>query len=324
MKISLKDWVIALDPDDKKVLAQVTQSSGEQYTIEVDDRNRTTKDKITHQVPKEAILANLGDDPPYGRAYGVKVAPIRKKILLKGLGEMIVRRHLAENEEERVVRALTKHMATMKKYNLDRSLPIDLELDEPQGKYAGSYRAYAEGSEHLNLLRLHPKSFDGLPLLIAHEWGHHVYYCLLSNKQQVSWCKLYARMRELTKADSGAFKRMCKDFVDAQVSVNDWSKELEEKEQPLFDAALDYIYDTFGLSTKHINQMVNESIDISIYWPELAMILAETKPLVTEYAMRAPEELFAESFMLYIHARDKLYRPARKLMAKQLAILKRQ
>ena len=83
---------------------------------------------------------------------------------------------------------------------------------------------------------------------------------------------------------------------------------------------LDYIYQYHGINYKNLCLLFDTGFDISKYFPTHVQLL-DHQTLVTEYSNKSVEELFAESFMLYV-TKNFLLTRAKKLMIKTLESVK--
>lgn len=316
MKIVKGEYVVVASGK-KKVLARVIYSENDTIKAVVSNRSEANKDtQEVVEVPTSEVLCNLGKNPERGSAYGVSVEPFKNHFLSKYWGEVFVFRDLTDSEKDFFISKMDKLGSFVKSKRLDGNLPIVIELRPAKGSVAGSYR-YSASDSVSDTMVLKPLSWEDLKSVVLHELGHNIWYRSLTQKQKSRWVKKYKACSEIKTITPLEIKN-ARGLFSSDTPLKETLKEIDEKESLVVSACFDYIYDKFKLNSTHLSILLEAGDDLKSIWPKDPLDFGNLNVVVSDYAMKSPEELWAESFMFYL-SDQKLPKSIQKLMKKTLS-----
>lgn len=296
MKIQTKDLVIVQVTDKRKALVTVTQDNdGDFVGFEHDDGVRNKETRSVLEFNADDVIANLGRKPQVGStAYGKRIEPFVSSEKMPMLGTVAFFRSLEEGEIAAIRKGLARVLAKLQDLKLINMLNLEVNIYPKRGsKYAGSYTY--KGGDAVDVLALFPKDFSDLNYLLWHEFGHYIWFRYLSEKLKARWVNAFRKSIDVSRQGDAQLKRMLKDLQKSdEPTCKDFRKQLDPESAELFDEVLGFISSYHNLSAKHIDILRGNDFDISEYWPELVN-LQNLTPIISEYATKNPEELFAET-----------------------------
>jgi hypothetical protein len=283
-----------------------------------------TIEKTRHREPesvtikKKEVVARLGSDPAYGKVHGVTVETWKKEVSHLHFGTIDFFHLLPTEHEGRLLRAFDKVGNKLKSEGLNKFLPVNVEVRYPSGKMAGKYRYTGKDREgHPDTLYAYPKEEHEFTHLVFHEAAHGIWFRLFRNpKGRAAWVRAYhsyVTVTELTDSD-------IQNVIDAYLKndrPSDAKGQMSEEETSTFEAMLEYVKRVHSLTVKDLDTLFDSQDDLSKYWPTTAETTIKEYE-ITEYAMKSPEELFAESFAFMMTGK-KLPSKIQKLMEKSLS-----
>lgn len=314
--------IVKADAESKKCLCLKVREDGRapMATIEASKLEGKREDV---KVDPDLVVANLGSQPPYGRAYGALVEPYRGEQEADHWGVIHFYRRLDKQERKALVLALKKTWRWLHAQRIDGFLPLTIEVRHKQGKYAGFYKISSKLDT--DLLTLKPDAFlyQDLPSLIIHEAFHGVWFRLLTDALKVRWISLYTYYIKLSTAAPETIDRIRRQLQIAH-SIQACKEKLKENSDEedvlnplaLLDECLDYINTHYKLSNDHIDLMLAAGKNLKSYWPKHALDLSKANAIITEYAMTKVEEFFAEAGRVFYE--NKAPRRVRKLMKRTI------
>jgi hypothetical protein len=272
-------------------------------------------------LPEDLIIANLGKNPKYGSAYNLKIEPFREHHLLRPVGDVFVFRFLEDEERESLLKQLKIFAKWVEREGFITFLPIVINIRNKRGKWAGSYK-YTTKEDTLDELTIHTENLVDLQYLFKHEWGHHVWFRYLNDKQRAKWVSLFKeKILTIHNFDDKMLKKLKNDWIKSKLTGKEFIKECEDVEKKLFVNAISYVKRSHKLNLKHVDLMLHEGKEITKYWPQ-EITFCEPTSIVSEYACVSPEEFFAESFAFYYLKESNLDSEISTSMEKTLKNLK--
>jgi hypothetical protein len=313
MIVSQKDYVI-IPNGKKKVLAKVIHV-GEEIHCLVSNRNASNKEtQEVLNVSKNDILCNFGKEPERGTSYGVAIEPFYESFIHKVWGEVFVFRDLTDGERATVIKMLDRTAVMIREKKLDGYLPITIEIRPPKGSQVGMYKFDPKGTDCMIIKPVDWQKSDYVPL---HEHGHNLWYRAMSTKQKARWIKKYKHSIDLSNVAVSDISSLRHLIVSSKDPLRAILHDCDEDKQPILTACLDYVWANYHLSSDHLDTLRDNGDNLKSIWPKKPLDLSDIKPLVSEYGMKSPEELWAESYCFYMMG-EKLPKSITKLVVKTL------
>lgn len=339
--INPKDYVLTRENEKSRFhLVRVTSVKGD--TI----HGRLEKDPhikpIPAEVPRSAVVLNLGPKPVAGKVYGLDLSFIfRKTIDMGPYGDM----HLFTNVPAETLGVFKVEanivFKLLKKNRLEFLLNDDLVWQivsrETSGKYsgwfqptklndAGEVKSPPRISITLEEDSLSKASIAKYTYVIAHELGHYLHFNWLKNsrKNDRSWMALFSDTVRPRTVSSESLKSLLEGFISTQSTTGGFLSTLEEDDQVVFKHALKEVQRTSHLSFRELNALVEDSETTEVVrsaWPKKA-VLTNLSPMITEYALKNYHELFAETFAFWLLGR-KLPKPLTDLMEQSVSFCRK-
>ena len=272
----------------------------------------------------EDVVANLGTSPMIGTVFGCKVEPLVRTLVHESFGDVHFFYKPVKAFRQALWDSLDFAYEQLEKHNLTEFMPCTLEVRQPSGKYAGYYKYSGRDiSEKPDVLCVKPADISAINYVVLHECGHGVWFRQLrSSKWRARWVKLYHKAVSVVEIETKEVMRILKGIQEQDDTglVSDYRGQLSEDDQRIFDACTAYISDYHNLDVKALDVLFQSGDDLTSLWPTVVHV-SDMSTHLTEYAMKSPEEYFAESFGLYM-AGKKLPATTNELMVKTLAYLK--
>jgi hypothetical protein len=180
----------------------------------------------------------------------------------------------------------------LKKFAVAGYFKVELEVRQPQGKYAGMYKHRPKGDTDILIIKP-DLTMDGLEYLIHHEYAHGIWYRMMTPKMRLSWVRLYHKYITLQEIKEKELQDILAD-LEASGSVGGFLREAEENTKAQVKEVLKHILNVHGLNKSHLEMMLENDESISEYWPS-SIEMSEKETCITEYARKSPEEFFAEA-----------------------------
>lgn len=314
MKPSVGDYVLLQVNRGKHDLVRVVKASENNYKCRLvveDDANTAFEFKISEMV------ANLGHSPRVGDVYGVKIEPLRERMGNSSFwGEIRLYVDLDDKQKKRLKKGMQEARSVLER----RKLPvvsIDTEIRNPQGKYAGYYKHKPKAE--CDILCFRPdEDFSNLEYVICHEYGHGIWYRHMTPKQRMTWINLFHDAVTLSKVNKKDLANIL-DGLKTNGDLSSYMKECDEETLRIMRAIVRHIKQVHDLDRKHFELALITGEDVDVYWPSVIEV-GEKNVLVSTYAQKSPEELFAESFGLFCSGK-KLPKKVSELLDKTLRSL---
>jgi len=306
LTIEKDDYVVVRDTNSKEhkpkgKLVRVTRNkSGDCKGVFI-QKYMDDNDKIKYvEFTASDVLTVLGPRPSFGTAYGCKIELYYGYSTTK-LGPLYYWRSIDQLEKLRLEKVVASCYAQLKK---DRLLPgkdIELTVRHPQGSMVGHYKA-CKKKERADELCLQPLDFSKrsyplseLTYVFYHEYAHCLWFTRMSPEQQGEWVKAYSRNVTLAKIKTENLEKYRQELVE-NGRVSDYSKGLDDEGKEEFRECLKWIKRIHNIMPRHINALLVDNSDLMEYWPKSGMALQRKQVIISDYALKAVEEFFAEAF----------------------------
>jgi hypothetical protein len=205
-------------------------------------------DSVEMEFVAASVVANLGERPAEGSAYGTKIEPYYKTTPHDQWNDI----HWFVRPKKSVRKMLFKSLSRV--YKKLKSLGLEgrcgftiLEMRPKRGKWAGTY--HYKPKADFDLMTIHSQDYADPDYLFAHEYGHGVWYRMMSKAQRARWVKLYSRYAKMQELSVGDIRRVRKSLVSSGVTVKEYLSSLEDTEaKDQVAACLDAVFDKHGFS----------------------------------------------------------------------------
>lgn len=317
-----KDDYVILKADKKNLLVKVRKVSSDANRAIVINKLSANKDTAEYvDFQSTDVLANLGANPTYGTAYGLKIEPL---IQMSAVGPYSVYyyRYVTDKEKARIEKHLRNIYLYQKKNNYLFDKDCEITIRNNVGRMLGYYK-HASKKDRVDELCLRPKDFNNkeLPYLIHHEVAHGIWFTRLPTEWQSRWIKAYSRNVSLFSIKSEQIVQMREELAEYG-KLSTLNKQLDDEGKETLKECLRYIKRAHSILPRHINMLLDSGDSLKDYWPKTPIDLQRKQVVVSEYAMTAPDEFFADAYAFYVTQDKKLPKSVNKLMQKTLNAVK--
>lgn len=273
-------------------------------------------------IERSSIICVLGSKPHSGTVFGVDTTNIfRCSKPLPDLYNSSLHYFCAPDKQVRkgidtafriVGKALVKQRVQAL---LDSTIFYRIKI--LSGKANGMY----SHNKDYNTLDIDPFkcTITDLPEVIAHELGHHA-FTYLEPEQQAKWMQLYIRHIK-PQVYSAEQCEQIKSLVSSFANLNQAKTDVPEDDMQLFNRCLLFVRQRCHMSHKQLNRLFEvDSQSVLDQWPT-QITVDDYEQLISQYATKNYNELFAESFAYYILHKD-LPKVVNKLMTATIGQLR--
>lgn len=299
-----KDSYIIVRHKGKNVLALAHNPERNRAYI---DKTLATDDPVSITYDDESLLAQLGTKPKAGAAFGVKINPFVSSATTRH-GQFNYFREMSELEHKALNSALKRTKETMNELGAGAVLPAaTFDIMPPKGKYAGMYHYKRKGEEVTDSITLMPLTFEDRKYneyVLLHEYGHAVWYRLLSKPLQARWIALFHNRLELTNIAKERLDAMLAELLEFQGSLKEYHKEATDEDRAVFNEVMNHYKRYHKMDSRSLNILHVENPEkFATMWPKRTTIVENVKEDPSAYAMTKPEEFFAETFAFHATGR---------------------
>jgi hypothetical protein len=246
------------------------------------------------------IVANLGPRPAFGKAFGCEIEPYHKTLRTNlsdsGVAVMV---DLSDKEEEKLTKAFSKIYNISKQHGFLKHIKqIRYVIRPGMTSVAGMWSLSKAGTEKIDLYvpRADSAEKKAMPFdyVIAHELGHHIWNRYFEETEKASWIALHRKALAVEEANTSKVSHLRAGLVAAG-SVKEFRKALEtDEEKKLFSEILSKVCKTFKVRPDEINALLKSGDNLSNFWLTTAVQRSDSSIIITEYARKNSQELFAE------------------------------
>lgn len=282
--------------------------------------DRMNSEEVTAE--RKDIICVLGQRPHSGKVFGVDTTNIFRcsKPLPELYGQQL-HYFCAPDKQVRkgidtafriVAKALTKQRLQAL---LDAFIFYKVKI--LPGKATGMY-AHNKDYDTLDIDPFKCTITD-LPEVIAHELGHHA-FTYLEPEQQAKWMQLYIRHIKPQVYSIHECTQM-KELVSSFTDLSQAKTDVPEDDMQLFNRCLLFVRQRCHMSYKQLNKLFQVDPDsVLSQWPT-QITVDDYEQLISQYATKNYNELFAESFAYYILGKE-LPKVVNNLMTKTISQLR--
>ncbi len=297
MKVAAGEYVLVkgIGNSDKPKLVKFLEQDGKECTGYLDIPLKEDDSKTASFLISD-VICNLGKYPKAGQLYGVKIEPLRKTINHKYFGEIRIYHKLDDEKVERLLHELKLFYSYLKQHG-HLGIGYDIEVRNPQGKYEGYYKYMPKADR--DILCVKPESgLEGMQQILSHEHGHGMWHHRLTARLRNRWIKLYHTYVALMEATEDDLQQILDEII-AMGSIGDYLKDAEPDTKDIIKACLRYIGQVHGLNKHHLETALSIQESIEDYWPTSSIDFSTKEVIITDYARKSPEELFAETYSFW-------------------------
>ena len=288
--MNVNDYVILDITGGKKDLAKIVAKKGERLKVVLEKDLASDVDQ-KYEFTSEAVFAVLGPNPKPGSVYGVKVEPLRSTHDAGFFGTLSVFANFNSKQLAFFEKAMSSVEDKLYKMKLPE-LPFNTELRAPQGKYAGMYK-YSPSKDCDTMIVRPDENLQNLDYILSHEYAHGIWYNCMTPKMHLAWLRKYQTAVAVESADDRVLKEMLAEVKSNGLS--DYAKGADPDVVALLRAVMRHIKQVHSIDRKHLELMLMLDEPIDDLWPTFVEVSTK-EVLLTDYAKKSVEELFAESF----------------------------
>lgn len=326
------DYLIAQMKGTKPFLAQFKEESDDGYIVIPDNLRYREETEVT--VHRRDILVRLGQEPKPGKVYGVDVANIYRKSIAHAAWGPIHFFVKPDKVHMKMLRlGLDLTAKKIEKMELDPFMQtFQTEIRAKKGKYAGMYHHEKEGKSRVWYAPECAETQEQMNGIIFHEYGHALRFNGLTRvKARARWQRLFQQSiapvivskkyleglldHMLAEADTGSDSSLS--------SVLSTYVEEDEAGAASVKALQRWMRQVHHISPKELGVLwsAGDKETLQSLWPKSSIDTSKLAPILTDYATKNVEELFAEAFMFYALGK-KLPGSVLKLLEKSLSDIK--
>lgn len=324
MKLSQGSYVILKLSSNKPELARCTLIDGDTYKAVLEkEKEKDEKSPPVISFEKRDIMAVLGKKPKVGSVYGLKVEPLVRREFYKFWGDARIYNFFDDHQMKMLKDTLEEAYVQLKRLRVTGQFKVELEVRQPQGKYAGMYKHRAKLDTDILIIKPETNMED-LKYIIFHEYAHGIWYRMMTPKMRLSWVKMYHEYIQTQEIKDKELKAILED-VESTGSVRAYNREAEDDTKLQVKEILKHILNIHGMGVSHLEMMLENGDSLSDYWPT-NIEMSEKEEAVSDYARKSPEEFFAEAVSFKFLERklpkkvEELYAKTMSRLAKGIAI----
>jgi hypothetical protein len=261
--------------------------------------------KSSVEVPIKDVIINLGPEPYPGKVHGCDVTNLYSgKKEHPDFGYLYFMYKIDPEVGTKLFNAFTKAYKVLKQARLDFAIQPETciwEIMPFHGeKYAGMYTRSknVEKSPHRYQIRPEIMPANDWPYVIYHEVGHHLHKEFATgSKLQAAWIQLYNSTIKVSNIKREQSTEMLDALLAQEDRPSDFKGSLSEEDALIYKLILKSIQQNHSISVKELDLLFEADYrdDIRAVWPTRGISKKDLAPVVSEYALRAWYELFAES-----------------------------
>lgn len=239
------------------------------------------------------IVANLGLSPNVGSVYGIRIEPLRDTLEHPFWGTVYLHHPMTDSELKQLKRSLSDVSKKLIEKHLPNN-PMETRVKTQTGRMMGCFKYRPKAEFDVLTITLDPDMSD-LDYRLSHEYAHSLWYRNFSPKMQMAWIKMYHESVTVSSYSDSDLASLLAD-IKSSGDVRSFARENPD-DAPVLRAIFRYMSQTHALSRSHFEMAVVLGEDVDNYWPS-KIELGEKQTILTTYAQKCPEELWAEAFSL--------------------------
>lgn len=285
------DFIIVDIVAGKRAMARCTSvsESGKRYKAILE--TEADKQEPAIEFKASAIVANLGRAPQNGSVYGLKVEPVRERLESTFWGGIQIHHVLDDNQRNVLRKAMSEVSTKLKAMKLPK-LALETQIRTQVGKNLGYYKFRPKADTDIVCVRVDDDMSD-IPYRFAHEYAHGIWFRNFTPKMKMAWVNMFHSAVQLSSYSDKDLQQLLDD-VKSNGDVRSFAKENPD-DLPVLKAVFRHIKQTHAMDRSHFEMALMLGEEVDAYWPS-SLELGEKQVLLTDYAKKAPEELWAETF----------------------------
>lgn len=316
----VNDYAIVQVATSKRALVRCVSvaDGGKKFKGVLQEKKSNGEDTPPVIFSKSEIVANLGRSPKVGSVYGVSIEPLRQTAAHPFFGDVHIYKDMDDVQRNKVRGAMSAVAKGLTKLRLPE-LSLTTEVRTPHGKMVGFYK-YRPKADSDVLCFKPDDDVSNMDYVISHEYAHGLWFRCLTPKMQAAWVRLYHDAITLSDVKKDELAQLLDD-VKTYGDLGGFMRENPDT-VPTIRAIFRHIKQVHSIDRKHFELALVVGDEVDLYWPS-KIELSEKQVLLTEYARKSPEELFAEAFALRFSGK-KLPKKVDDLLSKCLTRLVKQ
>jgi hypothetical protein len=300
MHINEGDYLIVEVDNEKRMVRVQTKDNMvlcDKQSIKRDDYGQAV------ELEHDSIIANLGDDPKPGRAYGIGCEPVLSRIATKGFGYIYFLRKLPKREKRLIVKTFNKAFVKFKKLGIlpYKAFNIYVMPYKKSSMMTGSYLSYRSETkaDELTLFTESYSSLRDVRYVVFHELSHAVWFSRLDADIRADWIEAYDANIEKLKFGGNKLKSIRQALKEVG-KISLLRKMLDEDDREVLKEILRFIARVHKLDPTNIDELLSVGRSIRGIWPDDPVELSKKITIISEYANTNPEEYFAEAMGFFL------------------------
>jgi hypothetical protein len=295
MQIKAGDYLVLNVVLGKRVLAKCTAVSaeGKRYKARIESIKQSDDEEPPIEFKAKEVVANLGHSPTAGSVYGIKVEPVRERLDHPFWGQISVH-HPLNDDHRKTLKKVMHEVSTKLKTMHMPALKLETQIRTQTAKMAGFYRYYPKAENDVLCVKIDEDMSD-LEYKFSHEFAHGIWFRSFTPKMKMAWVNLFHTAVEISSYSDKDLSTLLED-IKTNGDIRSFAKENPD-DLPVLKAIFRYIKQTHAMDRSHFEMALMLGEDVDQYWPT-SLELGDKQTLLTKYAMKSPEELFAEAFSL--------------------------
>lgn len=317
MKLQQGAYVI-LKLSNKPELARCTVADGDSYKAVLEkEKDKDEKHPSAVNFSKTDVMAILGKKPKVGSVYGLKIEPLIRRASFKGFSYVRIYNWFDDEQMRLLEEGLEDAYEQLKKLRVTGQFKFELEVRQPQGKFAGMYKYRPKAETDIIIVK--PElTMEGLDYIVFHEYAHGIWYRMMTPKMRLWWVKLYHEYIKLQQIKEAELKSILGE-VESSEGIRSFQREADDETKVQLKEVVKHIMNVHSLSINHLEMMLENGESIAEYWPT-SLEMSEKEEAITDYAKKSPEEFFAEAIAHKFSGR-KLPKKVEELYSKTMSRL---
>jgi hypothetical protein len=283
-------YLVINAPDgEKKMLVQCTAvSDSGKLKVRVPEK----EDVENFIIKQKEVVADLGKTPAPGSVYGLKIEPLIETKNSDFWGEIRIYRWLEDEHKTLIFNSLKRTRKEIQRRKLPNPT-VDLEIRSQKGKMAGYYKHLRNAEKDVLVLLALDDSDSVMDYIVSHEYAHGIWFRHMTPKARMRWVKHYHESLKVEELKEKQLQQLL-EAVNAEGSFGPFLKS-DSEDRLAIKAILRNISQVHALSKQHLELALTVGEGLDQYWPT-SIEISEKDVLITEYAKKNPEELWAEAF----------------------------
>lgn len=333
MNIKENHYVIVFMGKDKPWLGRVLSVNDESKTLEVLPEKDVQYKQQSVTIRKKDARINLGMSPPPGKVYGCDTKDLFKKTKEhSSWGNIHYFTELEKSVSKMLNKSLGQTYEKLEKKGLSGFARLfETEIRVKSGKWAGMY-IHSKKEDRPNRVWYAPECSQHDPkqmdYIVYHEFGHVVRFNgVLQTGLRNKWLRIYQRSIapiKIEAEDLTALMKSISEYDNNEVTFKAaFDGSTTDLNPRVARAIIQWFWQTNKIGKKELEIMwaAKGPSEIEKFWPDHLIDTHDLSPVVSDYATKNVEELFAESFAFYMMGK-KLPSKIVELLEESLSVAK--